>query len=211
MSWWAVKLERNQYQQIKIWNTRYLDQLDYPTQNEFIAAIFRMGLLKKVQVRGWSRSGPQSFNHDPLDQSRVRLSHGIKTCYLGVPTRLSIKNPCLLSQHPSRESIILLFVKGSLSNQCQHVPALPLLPLNFQHSELEKRRWSLSWSVYPFYVIFEDGGSRFESARYFYLNMGEKLVMVKDQSLARSSVVRVWLWSECSGVVTDTLTLFRWF
>ena len=26
----------------------------------------------------------------------------------------------------------------------------------------------------------------------------------------RSSEVRVCLWSECSGVVTDTLTLFRW-
>ena len=73
--------------------------------------------------------------------------------------------------------------------------------------EWKKRRWSLSWSVYPFYVIFGDGGARFESAQYLYLNMGVKLVMVKDQSLARSSVVRVWLWSECSGVVTDTLTL----
>ena len=106
-SWWAVKLGRNRYQQIKIWNTRYLDQLDYPTQYEFVAAIFRMGLLKKVQVRDWSRSCPQSLNHDPLEQSSVRLCHGTKTHYLGVPTRLSIKNPCLLSQHPSRESRIL--------------------------------------------------------------------------------------------------------
>ena len=40
----------------------------------------------------------------------------------------------------SPESILLLFVKGSLSNQCQHVPALPLLPLNNQHSGMEKRR-----------------------------------------------------------------------
>ena len=40
---------------LKNYNTRYLDQLDYPTQYEFIAAIFRMGLLKKVQVRDWSR------------------------------------------------------------------------------------------------------------------------------------------------------------
>ena len=170
-----------------------------------------MGLLIKVQVRDWLHSRPQSLNHDPLEQSSVRLCHGTKTCYLGVLTRLSIKNPCLLSQHPSRESIILLFVKGSLSNQCQHVPALPFLPLNYQHSGMEKRRWSLSWSVYPFYVIFHDGGSGFEPAQYFYLNMRGKLVMVKDQSLAQSSVVRVWLWSECSGEVTDTLTLFRWF
>ena len=147
-----------------------------------------MGLLKKVQARDWSRSCPQSLNHDPLEQSSVRLCHGTKTHYLGVPTRLSIKNPCLLSQHPSRESRILLFFKGSLSNQCQHVPALPLLPLNYQHSGMEKRRWSLSWSVNPFCVIFGDGGSRFESARYFYLNMGVKLVMIKDQSLVGRSV-----------------------
>ena len=36
--------------------------------------------------------------------------------------------------------------------------------------------------------FFGDGGVRFEPARYFYLNMGVKLVMVKDQSLARRSV-----------------------
>ena len=34
----------------KIWNSRYLDQLDYLTQSEFIAAIFCMGLLKKFGV-----------------------------------------------------------------------------------------------------------------------------------------------------------------
>ena len=34
-----------------------------------------------------------------------------------------------------------------------------------------------------------DGGVRFEPARYFYLNMGVKLVMVKDQSLVRRSVL----------------------
>ena len=32
--------------------------------------------------------------------------------------------------------------------------------------------------------IFGDGGVRFEPAQYFYLNMGVKLVMVNDQSLA---------------------------
>ena len=35
--------------------------------------------------------------------------------------------------------------------------------------------------------FFGDGGVRFEPARYFYLNMGVKLVMVKDQSFVRSS------------------------
>ena len=37
--------------------------------------------------------------------------------------------------------------------------------------------------------FFGDGGVRFEPARYFYLNMGVKLVMVKDQSLVRRSVL----------------------
>ena len=36
--------------------------------------------------------------------------------------------------------------------------------------------------------IFGDGGVGFEPARYFYLNMGVKRVMVKDQSLVRRSV-----------------------
>ena len=80
-SWWAVKLGRNQ-QMNKIWNSRYLDQLDYPTQYEFIAAIFHMGLLKKVQVRDWSHSRPQSLNHDPLEQSSIRLCHRTKTSCL---------------------------------------------------------------------------------------------------------------------------------
>ena len=39
-----------------------------------------------------------------------------------------------------------------------------------------------------FLSIFGDGGVGFELARYFYLNMGVKLVMVKDQSLVRRSV-----------------------
>ena len=37
--------------------------------------------------------------------------------------------------------------------------------------------------------FFGDGGVRFEPAQYFYLNMGVKLVMVKDQSLTRCSVL----------------------
>ena len=45
---------------------------------------------------------------------------------------------------------------------------------------------------------------------YFLSEHGSETRHGKDQSLARSSEVRVYLWSECSGVVTDTLTLFRW-
>jgi len=45
---------------------------------------------------------------------------------------------------------------------------------------------------------------------YFLSEHGSETRHGKDRSLARSSEVRVYLWSECSGVVTDTLTLFRW-
>ena len=108
-SWWAVKLGRNQ-QMNKIWNSRYLDQLDYLTQCEFIAAIFHMGLLKKVQVRGWSHSRPQSLNHDPLKQSSIRLCHGTKTSCLGVPTRLPItKSLPSFSTSIRREHYIFIF------------------------------------------------------------------------------------------------------
>ena len=153
-SWWAVKLGRNQ-QMNKNWNSRYLNQLDYPTQYEFFAAIFRicMGLLKKVQLRDWSQTRPQSLNHDPLEQLSVRLCHGTKTSCLGFRPGFLSQNPCLLSKLHSERALYYCFLRGRLSNQCQRVPALPLLPLNFQHSELEKRRWSLSWSVYPFYVF----------------------------------------------------------
>ena len=51
----------------------------------------------------------------------------------------------------------------------------------------KKASLRLVWLV-SFYVYFGDGGVGFEPARYFYLNMGVKLVMVKDQSLARRSV-----------------------
>ena len=37
--------------------------------------------------------------------------------------------------------------------------------------------------------LLGDGGVRVEPARYFDLNMGVKLVMVKDQSLTRRSVL----------------------
>jgi len=45
---------------------------------------------KKVQVRDWSHSRPQSLIHNPLEQSSVRLYHKTKTCCLGVLTLLPI-------------------------------------------------------------------------------------------------------------------------
>ena len=73
-----------------------------------------MGLLKKVQVRDWSHSRPQSLNHDPPSNQasgfateRKHLAWEFRPAFLS-------QNPCLLSQHPFGESTILLFVKGSL-------------------------------------------------------------------------------------------------
>ena len=40
----------------------------------------------------------------------------------------------------SERAFYYCLLRVLLSKQCQRVPALPLLPLNFQHSELEKRR-----------------------------------------------------------------------
>ena len=59
--------------------------------------------------------------------------------------------------------------------------------VGYHHSVIRELRfvwfgWFLSMST------FGDGGVEFEPALYFYLNMGVKLVMVKDQSLARLSV-----------------------
>ena len=150
-----------------------------------------MGLLKKVQARDWSRSCPQSLNHDLLEQSSVRLCHGTKTHYLGVPIRLSIKNPCLLSQHPSGESRILLFLRDLCQTSVsifRHCPCYRST-INTLEWKKEDDLWADPSILSMFF--FGDGGVRFEPARYFYLNMGVKLVMVKDQSLARSSVVRV--------------------
>ena len=45
---------------------------------------------------------------------------------------------------------------------------------------------------------------------YFLSEHGSETRHGKDRSLARSSEVRVYLWSECSGVVTD-LWCFSWF
>ena len=193
----------------KYWNSRYLDQLDFLTQYEFIAAIFRMGLLKKVQVREWSHSRPQSLNHDPLEQSSVRLWDGTKTSCLGVPTRLPIIPAFFLNIHSERALHYLL--RGLLSNQCQYVLALPLLPLNFQHSELEKRRLSLSWSVYPICLSMVMEVLDLSLLDISIWTWEWNASWWKTRASRDALFVRVWLWSECSGVVTDTLTLFRWF
>ena len=52
-------------------------------------------------------------------------------------------------------------------------------------------------------------GFKIQLTWYFLSEHGSETHHEKDQSLARSSEVRVYLWSACSGVVTDTLTLFR--
>ena len=97
ISWWAVKLGRNRYQQIK--NLKYKISGSAWLSNSIWVYCSDISYVtaQKVQVRNWSQSHPQSLNHDPLEQSSVRLCHGTKTSYLGVPTRFLSQNPCLLS------------------------------------------------------------------------------------------------------------------
>ena len=89
-----------------------------------------MGLLKKfrsgaghIHVRSLLITIPRAIERQALPRNENIL--------LGSSDQASYhKNPCLVSQQPFGESIILLFAKGSI-NQCQRVPALPLFPLNY--------------------------------------------------------------------------------
>ena len=72
-----------------------------------------MGLLKKVQVRDWSHSRPQSLTIPSSNRASGFATERKHLAWEFRPGFLS-QNPCLLSQHPFGESTILLFVKGSL-------------------------------------------------------------------------------------------------
>ena len=98
---------------------------------------FAWDFSKKVQVRDWLHSRLQSLNHDPLDQSSIKLCHGTKTSCLGVLTRLPISNSLLLSQHPFGESIILLFVKGSLVKPVSVCSGTALVTAQLSHWKKE--------------------------------------------------------------------------
>ena len=99
------------------------------------------------------------------------------------------KNPCLLSQHPFGESTILLFFKGSLVKPVSACSDTALVTAQLSTLWTGKKK-IISELIRLFLLsFFGDGGVRFEPAQYFYLNMGVKLVMVKDQSLARRSVL----------------------
>ena len=147
-----------------------------------------MGLLKKVQVRDWSHSRPQSLNHDPLEQSSIRLCHRTKTSCLGVPTRVPFtKSLPSFSTSIRREHYIICWgvsCQTSVS-MFRHCPCYRST-FNTLNWKKEDDLWADPSIL--FLSFFGDGGVRFEPARYFYLNMGVKLVMVKDQSLAWRSV-----------------------
>ena len=110
--------------------------------------------------------------------------------YLAWEFRLGFlsQNPCLLSQHPFGESTILLFVKGSLVKPVSACSGTALVTAQLLTLWTGKKKMISELICLSFLSFFGDGGVRFEPARYFYLNMGVKLVMVKDQSLARRSV-----------------------
>ena len=148
-----------------------------------------MGLLKKVHARDWSRSCPQSLNHDPSSNRTSGFATEQKHLAWEFRPDFLSQNPCLLSQHPFGESTILLFVKGSLVKTVSAFSGTALVTAQLSKLWTGKKKMiseliRLSFSMF----FFGDGGVRFEPARYFYLNMGVKLVMVKDQSLARRSV-----------------------
>ena len=78
---------------------------------------------------------------------------------------------------------------------------------------IPKWRWQMrllcgTWLCFVLKMI---GGVRDLADLIFLSGHGSETCHGKDQSLARSSEVRVYLWSEWYGVVTDTLTLFRYW
>ena len=102
-----------------------------------------------------------------------------------------------------------MFSNGDCSERCGHL-ALAFLEFYDDRFQIFSTRNKLlrdhgcalsSWWLVEFEI---------QLTWYFLSEHGSETRHGKDQSLARSSEVRVYLWSECSGVVTDTLTLFRW-
>ena len=100
------------------------------------------------------------------------------------------QNPCLLSQHPFGESTILLFVKGSLVKTVSACSGTALVTAQLSTLWTGKKKMISELIRLSFLCLslVMETCVRFEPDRYFYMNMGEKFVMVKDQSLARRSV-----------------------
>ena len=71
-------------------------------------------------------------------------------------------------------------------------------------------RWKSQRQSLPEFLILAWLGWYADSR--FRHTAGHIFVVVKKTRASRDTLfVRVWLWSKCSGVVTDTLTLFSWF
>ena len=81
-----------------------------------------------------------------------------------------------------------MFVKGSLVKTVSAFSGTALVTAQLSKLWTGKKKMISELIRLSFLSFFGDGGVRFEHALYFYLNMGVKLVMVKDQSLARRSV-----------------------
>ena len=82
-----------------------------------------------------------------------------------------------------------MFVKGSLVKTVSAFSGTALVTAQLSKLWTGKKKMISELIRLSFLCFsFGDGGVRFEPAQYFYLNMGVKLVRVKDQSLARRSV-----------------------
>ena len=146
---------------------------------------FRSG-TGPTHVRSLLLTTPSSNQASGFAMERKHLAWEFQPGFLS-------QNPCLLSQHPFREStiVLLLFVKGSLVKTVSACSGTALVTAQLSTLWTEKKKMISELIRLSFLCFsFGDGGVRFEPARYFYLNMGVKLVlvMVKDQSLAPRSV-----------------------
>ena len=152
-SWWAVKLGRNQ--QLK----------KFEMQDIWISLTIQlnMSLLQRFFAWDFSKKFRSGTGHTHVRSLLITifLSHrasgfAMEQKHLAwefQPGFLS-KNPCLLSQHPSRDSITLLFVKGSLVKPVSACSGNALVHVTAQLSTLwTGKKWSLSWSIYPSYIF----------------------------------------------------------
>ena len=127
-SWWAVKLGRNQQINIHI----YI----YTSESEISLIIqLKMSLLQQYFAWDFSKKFRLGIGHINVCSLLITIplsnrASGFAMEHFMLPGSLdqaSVKNPSLLSQHPPRESIVLLycFVKGSCLtsvNMFRHCP-----------------------------------------------------------------------------------------
>ena len=147
-----------------------------------------MGLLKKVQVRAGHIhvhslliTIPLSNRASGFATERKHLAWEFRPGFLS-------QNPCLLSQHQFCRALYYGFLKGSLVKTVSACSGTALVTAQLSTLWTGKKKMMSELIGLSSLSFFGDESVRFEPAWYFYLNMGVKLVIVKDQSLARRSV-----------------------